>query len=451
MTDNLLDLGFTYDEASAESSNNRLFKELLQNDEQLSICIPAKKRLWLGDVTIERGDITIYGGGSLTANLTFKSNKIKSNVHVRDITFMYDTLKETNCPLIFEKTTRGSIKDCHFKNCYKAISYTSLDSAQHFSRFVIERNYFLGVHYALYGEKSVSGKQPLIAADIHFIDNIVEECFVTHLHLEGFDGGIISNNTFFFPSYMRRPMDKKYNIYIDYCDWTVISNNNLFEAGLDAIHVEHGQHLNITGNNIAWCGQRLGGSGIKILNLDNAGGRFNISTISNNIIMYPTESGIYLDNVGHINMTGNNIFSAGNSGYYYGEKVNLSSLEKWGIYLGSHSTTNLITNNMCAQNAINNLGLKNLLKDNVTADASGNIIQPKYKDIQVSLEKDSRVATIGTGIPKDKLLGATVIYSDDVYYNVVTACINEDGSVTVVSPVASPMKRNYTIRLNLLK
>lgn len=447
----LLEYGLIPDDIAHMEYNNRLFKEILRYNESLKIKVPTNHRFYIGDITCERGNIAIYGGGSLTINMNFVSETIKSHVYISDVTFEYDSVQPTNLPLQFQRTTRGSIKNCQFKNCHKAISYDSLDSAQHFSRFVIDGNYFLGVNYALYGEKQDGGQQPLISADIHFTNNIVEECYITHVHVEGFDGGVISNNTFFFPSYMRRPTDKKYNIYIDYCDWTVISNNNLFEAGLDAIRVEHGQHLNIIGNNIAWCGQRLGGSGIKLVNLDNAGGRFNISTISNNIIMYPTESGVYLDNVGHIAVDGNNIFGAGNTTYFYGDTSVLGSLEKWGLYLGTTSERITATANLCSQNAINNLNnAKNIVKDNMTADNSGTTIDVSKREFTVTVASGTRIGTAGTNIPSGKILSATLIYSNDVFNNVATPCINPDGSLSVVTSSVASADRSYTVRVSLL-
>lgn len=447
----LLEYGLIPDDITKMEHNNSLFVEILQYQGSLKIKVPTNHRFYIGDITCGRGNIDIYGGGSLTINMHFVSENIKSYVNISDVTFEYDSVQPTNLPLQFQRTTRGSIKKCQFKNCHKAISYDSLDSAQHFSRFVIDGNYFLGVDYALYGERQAGGQQPLISADIHFTNNIVEECYITHVHVEGFDGGVISNNTFFFPSSMRHSTDKKYNIYINYCDWTVISNNNLFEAGLDAVHVEHGQHLNIIGNNIAWCGQRLGGSGIKLVNLDNAGGRFNISNISNNIIMYPTESGVYLNNVGHIAVDGNNIFGAGNTTYFYGDKSVLGSLEKWGIYLGTSSERVTATANLCTQNAINNLNsAKNIVKNNMTADSSGTTFDVSKSEFTVTVASGNRVGTAGTNIPANKILSATLIYSDDVFNNVATPCINTDGSLSVVTSSAVSANRSYKVRVSLL-
>lgn len=446
-----IDYGFIPNDSSAEAHNNALFAKLMLETESLSLNVPAGNRFWIGNVTISRGEFDLYGGGTITGNLICDEGYSKNHIFISDITFKFDSMSDDNNPIILSELTRSAIKNCYFMNCNKAISYKSIDHAQHVSRISIDNNYMQNVNYALYGERQAGGKQPLISADIHFTNNIVEECYITHVHVEGFDGGVISNNTFFFPSYMRRPTNKKYNIYIDYCDWTVISNNNLFEAGLDSIHVEHGKHLNITGNNIAWCGQRLGGSGIKLINLDNAGGRFNISTISNNIIMYPTESGVYLNNVGHIAVDGNNIFGAGNTTYFYGDTSVLGGLEKWGIYLGATSERIAATDNLCTQNAINNLNTaKNIIKNNMTADNSGTTIDVSKSEFTVTIASGTRVGTAGTNIPANKILSATLIYSDDVFNNVATPCINPDGSLSVVTSSATSANRSYKVRVSLL-
>ena len=72
------------------------------------------------------------------------------------------------------------------------------------------------MNYALYGERPENATQLLIVADIHFTNNMIEACKIQHIHVEGFDGGIIANNTMFFLSYMQQPQDKTNNICLKY-------------------------------------------------------------------------------------------------------------------------------------------------------------------------------------------------------------------------------------------
>lgn len=281
------------------------------------------------DLNINRSDVTIQGGGTLkNTKLKLVNTETQQNIKINNIKFYFDNLIGDNNAITMQKLIRSEITNCKFYNCDKAITYTNWDEPQHVSRIVISNNYFHNIVYAVYGRRGTI-EQPLIVADIHIVNNIIEYCLNTHLWLEGFDGGVISNNTMFFPSYMLNPkcMTKQYNIYIDYCNWTVIKGNNLFEAGKDSILLNHAQCVNVSGNNIAWCGQINPSYGITFINGDvGHSGIYNMSTVVSNIISKPSGGGLYVDeHCGYINASGNVIQGSGNREFYYGTEQSPSN------------------------------------------------------------------------------------------------------------------------------
>lgn len=357
---NLIQLGFKTGSAYV-SENNEKINSLLKDN--ITIVIPENKTLYLGVIELSNSFVKFTGGGSIYASIQCKGTQIKQQLNIENIN-LYG-YEENSC-VVMSYLIRSSIKNCKFYNCTKAIEYSSVDYAQQVSRISIDNNYFYNVEYALYGVRPENAAQPLIVADIHFTNNIVEYCKKSHIYVEGFDGGIISNNTFFFPSYMEKNGSKEYNIYIDYCNWTIISNNNLFEAGYESIKLQHSQAVRILGNNIAWCGQRKQSPGISIENYDISGSqKYNLCGITNNDIMFSTKQGIYLDNVGNITIGDNTIFGASSENskaYYYGEESFSTGYQ--GIQATDTTHKISIVNNNVSQNGISNLGSHGITNNN---------------------------------------------------------------------------------------
>lgn len=329
-TIDLLDIG------CREEYNATQNRELLENkinefsDYYINIVVNENREFEFGDLKIDRSNVTINGGGTLrNTRIILVNDTLRENIKIENIRFWFSSLTDGNNAITMQRLIRSQIINCKFYNCDKAISYTSLDSPQHVSRITISNNYFHNINFAVYGVRT--GNQPLIVADIHITNNMIEYCLDTHLWLEGFDGGVISDNTMFFPSYMLNPkcMTKRYNIYIDYCNWTIIKGNNLFEAGLSSIVLSHSQCVNLNSNNIAWSGQIEPRFAIEFINGDNGNTNsiYNISTVSSNIVSKPSGGAIKIDNkCGYINVTGNMFQGSGNREFYYGKETSPSSL-----------------------------------------------------------------------------------------------------------------------------
>lgn len=441
-----LDYGFIPNDSGAEAHNNALFAKLMLEEGSLSLNVSAGNRFWIGNVTVSRGEFSLYGGGTITGNLICDEGYSKNHIFISDITFKFDSMSENNNPIVLSEVTRSAVKNCYFLNCNKAISYKSIDHAQHVSRISIDNNYMRNVNYGLYGVRPESFEQLLIAADIHFTNNIVENCFVEHVHVEGWDGGIISNNTLFFPSHSVKSKDKQNNIYMKWLEWTVISNNNIFESGKDGIHLERAEHVTISGNNIAWAGQNQPGSGIKIINYSKAGGIVVKGTITGNMIDQPSESGIYIDdNAGYVTVSANEIYDAGSTKYYYGED---EVIQKWGVYLGQTSQGVVVTGNNISHSNIQNSGTVNVLKGNLTLNNTGHTSDVVTKNYEVTIQSGQKIANFATGLNTDSILGIVVFYNDTNYNTPATAYLNPNSTINLVASSNVSQSTKYTVRVS---
>lgn len=341
----LIDIGCN-ESNSAEENSALLISEMNKfTNFPLFILVDEGYSFEFGELNINRSDVNIEGGGTLkNTKIKLVNSKTQQNIKINNIKFYFDILQGNNNAITMQKLIRSEICNCKFYNCDKAITYTNFDEAQHVSRIKITNNYFHNIMYAIYGVRG-NIQQPLIVADIHIINNIIEYCLNTHIWVEGFDGGVISDNTMFFPSYMLNPkcMSKQYNIYIDYCNWTVIKGNNLFEAGKDSILLNHSQCVNVSGNNIAWCGQINPSYAITFINGDvgKDNGIYNISTVVSNIVSKPSGGGLYIDeHCGYISANSNVFQGSGSREFYYGDDNSPSNIS---IFSRGHHCN--ITNN----------------------------------------------------------------------------------------------------------
>ena len=429
-----------------QNSNETIFNNLLK--ENTEYFFPDNKTFYLGNINLTKSDVKFYGNATIYVRFYKDDTNSVSRISFENLK-MYGLTENSN---IFELQyiTRFNIKNCKFYNCNKAISYNSIDSAQNVSRGVIDNNYFYNVNYALYGERPQNATQLLIVADIHFTNNMIEACKIQHIHVEGFDGGIISNNTMFFLSYMQQPQDKTNNIYIDHCNWTIITDNNLFEAGTESILLKHAQAVRIANNNIAWSGQRVQSSAIKFTDGDVSNLHYNLSTIIGNHIQFASGHSIECTGgVGDITITGNILFANSSENaehYYYGTGTytrNMSSINC------DDTTTNInIVGNLSPQNNFVNLSTNAVTNDNSKAD--GNFSNIRYIEQQVTVNTSSSgntYANIAVNRPANTIIGIIPLY-DSTGQNVIRWDYHTDNTIQImVPPDSNPRERTYKFRI----
>ena len=164
-------------------------------------------------------------------------------------------------------------------------------------------------------------------ADISISNNINVHNSITNVELWGIDGVTIANNIFFLPGHFDRSQIKKHNVFINAVQWTAITGNKFFEAGLESVRLNKFANISICGNEIAWHGQRVESYGIKVTGGKNLGSTTGdticSTTISANGISRGSGGGIRIDSgCDNISCTGNNGDLLGSTETYYGDGTN---------------------------------------------------------------------------------------------------------------------------------
>lgn len=331
----------------------------------------------------------IKGTGTLKNGKLVIGNTIKEqffNFEITGITFENETFtigSFDNNFIELQNARKGSIHNCRFVNCNAAIFIIPLNDAkfQHVNKIRIYDNYFENVDYAFHSVRNDEGHL-FPVADIHFKNNMIEPANISHIYGKGIDGIHITGNTMFFQGWSGQSLIKRNNIYLEYVDWVIIQNNNLFEAGESAIHLHSFRDVNISTNNIAWCGQRTPSHGIKLSHGSLQKDEYCNGVISLNTIVYPSHHGISVEDfVGYISITGNTIRKAGNPTTYYGV-TDLGTITHFGINVqDSAKHVSIIGNNSPDNdNYIKKENLTNYFSDN--NDLSGGTMKMfRNKDI----------------------------------------------------------------------
>jgi len=355
-----------------------------------TIYLPNKKFKYT-KLNITKPNVSITGEGILyEGTIIIGDAHVIKDLHfkIHGITFEFNSIENGKNAIELRNVRRGKIFNCTFKNADKVIYTHPIGVFQHTSRIMIYDNIMDGAGYILYIDRP-EGYNDYSVGDFHFINN---QCYggvkYGHIYGLGVDGFICALNSFFFPSHRDASQYKKENIYIDFGNHININSNNLYEAGTEAIWLNRIQNPNINGNNIAWCGQRIPSSGIKISKGNQTGDEFVFGSISGNNIVFPTASGIELsDNVSHMSLGANTVRSAGHSQYYYGS-IPLSSVPHFGINTSSKTKGNVIIGNNTDDN-INNIQGSNV--QNTNLDINKNVIETK-----ISLTLTQNISTLDT-------------------------------------------------------
>ena len=255
-----------------------------------------------------------------------------------------------------------------YTNAIHGLLYTGEHSFQHIKRIFLNKityvnckNFFINDMEDSFADYSLGDLQ---------ITNCSGTAIVNHLNLKGCDGLIFSNNVCFSGS-SNGDITKAENIKIDYGNFINISNNSLFEAGKEGISISRAQNINITGNNIPWCGQVYPSYAIKLNGGAQTGtNKFVMANISNNIIDRPSQGGIYLgENIGYSNLSNNTIVGCGSQDFYYGTTP---ITNVFGISLSSSTLNNMCTNNNIPQNKCLDNGINNVIINNNSAEKNYN-------------------------------------------------------------------------------
>lgn len=333
-----------------------------------TIVVPEGYVFKIDIVTIKSKHITITGGGIIDGQILIKSvDEANSNSNnIKDLFTTIDNVKfistnpSTDAAIKIHNTRCVNIKGCYFENYINGILGESIKYDVYYqqtARVRVMDCVFYDVDYCIKTTwtpwmESGSSKWVYHQHGDWQISNCQGYFYkrgITHLHFEGQDGLIITNNTLFHNSHQARSLVKEYNIYIKQSNFSVISNNNLFEAGLEAIRILDYRIFTLTDNNIAWCGQRAPSSAVFVETSDISNTHKTSSlSISNNQISGTTKNGIDIgNNPIRVKVANNNIFGVGTS-YYYGESS--IPIEISGVFVKENNTDLANKNTVIVEN-----------------------------------------------------------------------------------------------------
>jgi len=306
------------------------------------------------NIVISSSTKLITGGGTLKGSISIEGSAASPILDVKVVGIIIDLGRpDTGGNHISLKYAKDILIDTiTFIGGDKCIYIHQIDATQHVARMLITRCHTQAASSSLYttAEKAnaspwtyntaaypnyfyycdspfpgnVGGTIKFGCGDVSIIANNPVLNSKGNIYVIGQDGMVISSNTFFMPGGYYRSQIKNNNIYGEYVGWLNITGNELFEAGKESILLKWVSDTAITGNIIAWPGQRdaVNGHGIKLTGggVAPAGYTWTSSSITGNNIRIPVGHGIVIDpNTDAVTITGNTITTAGNSSVYYGD------------------------------------------------------------------------------------------------------------------------------------
>lgn len=238
---------------------------------------------------ITNPNVKICGGGIIDGTISVFIQEGTSNFQAEDLTLIGSN------PIHFKRCRGGAIRKCSFLNNDISILFKANEGeqGQTNARIQISDNLFENNGYVIKQEQIVSSRLSL--ADFHFINNISKWSKYTHIELETCDGFIVTGNTFFTD---KNTATVKNHIKVSvWASWCLINSNNLFESGSESIYLHGVDSINISNNELAWCGRRERVGAIRI---SNSSYKTVYGIISNNVINVPSQTGIVIENTSYI-------------------------------------------------------------------------------------------------------------------------------------------------------
>jgi hypothetical protein len=259
----------------------------------------------------------IKNGAIVFDNLGEVDGRI-SNVNFRNDTWVAGVTSNTFAIKI-SRTRRLNISSCSFDQLDQPVYLAPHPSATFHSTAMINvvNCTFNEVNFA-YTQLQDAGipVSTFTVNDVSFTNNVINNCYKSHVHFHCIDGINISNNVCFMSG---SNATKEYNVRITALnDQVMITNNQFFESGLDAIRLTDAKRCVITGNNIIWAGSKAPASGVKI-----DGAQLTEAVINGNNISGFSEHGVDVlgTNAVSVLVTGNNL-KYGNAVYYGATDLN---------------------------------------------------------------------------------------------------------------------------------
>ncbi len=297
-----------------------------------TIYFPEGTFTWTGDVTVTRVRVTITGPGIIKGRFKVGSGSARLEIGCRFEGLKFVRPLDTGTYPVtgyaagsyfigLDRVRNVTITNCEFYGAaWPIYGIPNASAASHDTSMIkVITNHFNECDWAFYQTWHASSMWQALA-DSQFIGNIVNRSYVGMFYAQGVDGVQINDNVHFMINYASttnaRFPEKQQNIKLDYSDWVHIHDNNLFESGTESILMTNARVYNITGNAIAWPGQRVLSNAIDVT----AGsGEWAQGVVTGNSIMYYTKSAIRLSgNHGEVQLGPNQVRWSLASPYYVG-------------------------------------------------------------------------------------------------------------------------------------
>lgn len=313
------------------------------------------------NATITRRDINISGSGTLYRLTAGNILRLLGNggspetcvwPTIKGVTFDGGSPGNGVVGIWLENVREGTFEDINVIGLDKFTVWNGVIGCR-FNRIKdLKEDYAKFCNYGFYKDGSVHVNRDA--------DNAIIGCSlrvnIAHVHLAGsatvaVDGVTVTDNIFF---HWNQP-NKTHNIYIAFGYWINIANNKLFEPGLEAVKLDNCIHAAVSGNNIAWPGQRGtgAGAGIRILGTSDRSSTspaypayfYNSEvTVTGNVISRPTAEGIYISDTIAFSVTGNTIIEPNT--YAFGAQITaLTPFTKDGIYIDGAASDGSLSGN----------------------------------------------------------------------------------------------------------
>ncbi|WP_442589264.1 hypothetical protein ACSBL2_24915 [Pedobacter sp. AW31-3R] len=202
----------------------------------------------LGGATVNVNNIISIKGNHCTVKngIFWVGTAVRRDWNTSIVDIVFD-----NCMMEIRNVRRMTI-DCIHKNVSKAIYLNPEGTATgivHSVAQLVIRGTFATVDYNVFADHAIWDS----VSDIICTGIISNYARITHFHLAGCDGFVLSNSTLFF---LGETDIKERHVYIGQSNFVVITGNNFFESGTESIYLGIPKKVTITGNNFARIGQR---------------------------------------------------------------------------------------------------------------------------------------------------------------------------------------------------
>lgn len=234
---------------------NKAFAAIMQKiTDGGTIVIPAEIAID-GDCTINKKNVSIVGGGTFKGSLIIDTPLDINDAPSDSSGVIVSGMKFRGEIGIDIKHAPGlKVESCDFNNENICVNCTATaKNGQYNAQMIFNANTMRSNGYGFYFSETVKNDgNNYLTADCIITNNTLNNK-VTNIHIVNSDGVTISNNIMFLSL---GGATKKNHIYLDEANFNIISNNELFESGEEAIKITRAVQTSlVTDNNIIWPAQ----------------------------------------------------------------------------------------------------------------------------------------------------------------------------------------------------